>query len=290
MLIAFIVELRSRQCPRYCLEQDILQLANNQHISLGSARRELLYRQKNTTGAKSYASSLRTRTSAAAETTPSTTPLQPSADADAVAIQNRFSLLTFDSVDSTPDCEDRQSQTKTIHVAEVHASHNASPRSPRRGRFDKPPQKRHHSSDESFDLLNVRPSKVSTGPSSEVRSANSAPFPPKVASVHRAERSSFSGESDTSGTTGAVSKETSVSRDGPRRDANPRERCRADASAHVRGINRPDKPNHGLKGAPTRPTSHHPASITKKPSGIPNKSSKDKGGSLNRSFPSRTSK
>ncbi|MPC78511.1 hypothetical protein E2C01_072999 [Portunus trituberculatus] len=34
------------QCPRYRLEQDILQFANNQYISLGSARRELLYRQK----------------------------------------------------------------------------------------------------------------------------------------------------------------------------------------------------------------------------------------------------
>ncbi|MPC40775.1 hypothetical protein E2C01_034343 [Portunus trituberculatus] len=43
-------QVRSRQCPRYCLEQDILQLASNQFISLGSARRELLYRQKDGTG------------------------------------------------------------------------------------------------------------------------------------------------------------------------------------------------------------------------------------------------
>ncbi|MPD04658.1 hypothetical protein E2C01_100356 [Portunus trituberculatus] len=39
-------QVRSRQCPRYRLEQDILQLANTQFISLGSSRRELLYRQK----------------------------------------------------------------------------------------------------------------------------------------------------------------------------------------------------------------------------------------------------
>ncbi|MPC73976.1 hypothetical protein E2C01_068320 [Portunus trituberculatus] len=32
-------QVRSRQCPRFHLEQDILQLANSQFISLGSARR-----------------------------------------------------------------------------------------------------------------------------------------------------------------------------------------------------------------------------------------------------------
>ncbi|MPC61454.1 hypothetical protein E2C01_055525 [Portunus trituberculatus] len=45
-----------RQCPRYRLEQDILQLANCQFISLSSTRRELLYRQKDGTGATSCAS------------------------------------------------------------------------------------------------------------------------------------------------------------------------------------------------------------------------------------------
>ncbi|MPC85492.1 hypothetical protein E2C01_080271 [Portunus trituberculatus] len=35
-------QVRSRRCPRYRLEQDILQLANSQFISLGSARHELL--------------------------------------------------------------------------------------------------------------------------------------------------------------------------------------------------------------------------------------------------------
>ncbi|MPC66708.1 hypothetical protein E2C01_060860 [Portunus trituberculatus] len=68
-------QVRSRQCPRYRLEQDILQLANSQFISLGSARRKLLYRQKDGTGATSYAS-LAARSSAESaspKTTPSAT-------------------------------------------------------------------------------------------------------------------------------------------------------------------------------------------------------------------------
>ncbi len=52
----------SRQCKRYCLELDILQLANSQFISLGNARRELLFRQKDG-GANTYASSLHFRSS-----------------------------------------------------------------------------------------------------------------------------------------------------------------------------------------------------------------------------------
>ncbi|MPC78890.1 hypothetical protein E2C01_073392 [Portunus trituberculatus] len=51
-----VQKVRSRQGPRYRLEQDILQLANSQFISLGSAHRELLYRQKDSTGVTSYAS------------------------------------------------------------------------------------------------------------------------------------------------------------------------------------------------------------------------------------------
>ncbi|MPC74818.1 hypothetical protein E2C01_069194 [Portunus trituberculatus] len=70
------LRVRSRQCPRYRLEQDTLQLANSQFISLGTARRELLYRQKDGTGATSYAS-LAVRTSvesAGPKTTPATSP------------------------------------------------------------------------------------------------------------------------------------------------------------------------------------------------------------------------
>lgn len=53
----------SRQCGRYRLEQDILHLANSQFISLGSARRELLFRQGKDGATKTYASSLDTRSS-----------------------------------------------------------------------------------------------------------------------------------------------------------------------------------------------------------------------------------
>ncbi|MPC58329.1 hypothetical protein E2C01_052327 [Portunus trituberculatus] len=60
----------SRQCPRYHLEQDILQLANTHFISLGSARRELL---KDGTGATSYAS-LAARSSAESVGPKTTTP------------------------------------------------------------------------------------------------------------------------------------------------------------------------------------------------------------------------
>lgn len=49
--------MRSRQCPQYRLEQDILQLGNSQFISLGSTSRELLYRQKAGTGALTNGSS-----------------------------------------------------------------------------------------------------------------------------------------------------------------------------------------------------------------------------------------
>ncbi|MPC50477.1 hypothetical protein E2C01_044306 [Portunus trituberculatus] len=61
-------QVRSRQCPRYRLEQDILQLANSQF-------RELLYRQKDGTGATSYASfaARSSAESAGPKTTPTAT-------------------------------------------------------------------------------------------------------------------------------------------------------------------------------------------------------------------------
>ena len=103
-------QLRSRQCPRYRLEQDILQLANSQFISLGSARRELLYRQKADTGAKTYASSLGTRSSAA-QMSSSAASSRPS-EVIATTSQNRFSILSCDSVES-PTSSDRASSAST---------------------------------------------------------------------------------------------------------------------------------------------------------------------------------
>ncbi|MPC35963.1 hypothetical protein E2C01_029403 [Portunus trituberculatus] len=61
--------------PKVSLEHDILQLANSQFISLCSAHRKLLYRQKDGTGATSYASMV-ARSSAEShgpKTTPSAT-------------------------------------------------------------------------------------------------------------------------------------------------------------------------------------------------------------------------
>ncbi|MPC78945.1 hypothetical protein E2C01_073454 [Portunus trituberculatus] len=95
------VLVRSRQCPRYRLEQDILQLANSQFFSLGSTRRELLYRQKDGTGAISYAS-LAARSSAESAG-PKTTPPATSRSVGAggpVCLANRFALLSDDSVES----------------------------------------------------------------------------------------------------------------------------------------------------------------------------------------------
>ncbi|MPC35497.1 hypothetical protein E2C01_028921 [Portunus trituberculatus] len=47
-------QIRSRQRPRYCLEKDILQFTNSQFISLGSARHERLYRQKDVESFQRY--------------------------------------------------------------------------------------------------------------------------------------------------------------------------------------------------------------------------------------------
>ena len=94
-------QLRSRHCPRYRPEQDILQLANAQFISLGSARHELLYRQKDGTGAMSYAS-LAARSSAKSavqKTPPSGSSGSVAAVGPAVRTGNRFALLTDDSAE-----------------------------------------------------------------------------------------------------------------------------------------------------------------------------------------------
>ncbi|MPC77489.1 hypothetical protein E2C01_071944 [Portunus trituberculatus] len=82
--------------------QDILQLANTQFINLGSARRELLYRQKDGTGATSYAA-LAARSSAelaGPKTTTSATSRSVGAGGP-VYLANRFALLSNDSVEST---------------------------------------------------------------------------------------------------------------------------------------------------------------------------------------------
>ncbi|MPC79242.1 hypothetical protein E2C01_073758 [Portunus trituberculatus] len=97
-----VQKVRSRQCPRYHLERDILQLANSQFISLGSARRELLYRQKDDTGATTYASLAARSSAESAGTKTTTSATSRSVGAGGpVHLANRFALLSDDSVESS---------------------------------------------------------------------------------------------------------------------------------------------------------------------------------------------
>ncbi|MPC52534.1 hypothetical protein E2C01_046405 [Portunus trituberculatus] len=114
-------QVRSRQCPRYHLEQNILQLANSQFISLGSARRELLYRQKDGTGTTSYASSAACSSaeSAGPKTTPATS--HSVGAGGPVHLANRFALLSDESVESSVRSDgNNPDMTKVTHVVDVH--------------------------------------------------------------------------------------------------------------------------------------------------------------------------
>ncbi|MPC79869.1 hypothetical protein E2C01_074422 [Portunus trituberculatus] len=148
------------QCfqTRYRLEQDILQLANSRFISLGSARRELLYCQKDGTGTTSYAS-LAARSSAESaclKTTPSATSRSVGAEGP-VLLANRFALLSDNSAESSVRSDGNNSDlTKVTNVADVHLP-PASPK-PLKGLT-----KRHRGSAESLDLAQAKQSKVSTG-------------------------------------------------------------------------------------------------------------------------------
>ncbi|MPC35948.1 hypothetical protein E2C01_029388 [Portunus trituberculatus] len=116
------LRVRSRQCLRYRLEQDILKLANSQFISLGSARSELLYRQQDGTGVTSYAS-LAARSSAesvGSKTIPSATSHSVGAGGP-VRLANRFALLFDDSVESSVRSDGNNPDlTKVTHVVDVH--------------------------------------------------------------------------------------------------------------------------------------------------------------------------
>ncbi|MPC93719.1 hypothetical protein E2C01_088859 [Portunus trituberculatus] len=113
--------VRSRQCSRYRLEQDILQLANSQFISLGSVRRELLHRQKDGTGATSYASlaAHSPAESAGLKTTPATSCSVRAGGP--VRLASRFALLSNDSVESSVRYDGNNPDlTKVTHVVDVH--------------------------------------------------------------------------------------------------------------------------------------------------------------------------
>ncbi|KAK3890485.1 hypothetical protein Pcinc_005565 [Petrolisthes cinctipes] len=83
--------LRSHQCKMYLIEQDILQLANSQFISIVSARRQLNFRQQKDGGIRTYD--------------------------------------THSGDPSTED--NSQALTKGVHVVEVHAATRSPKRKPK---------------------------------------------------------------------------------------------------------------------------------------------------------------
>ncbi|MPC89725.1 hypothetical protein E2C01_084684 [Portunus trituberculatus] len=100
------------------MPQNFLQLANSQFISLGSARREFLYRQKDGTSATSYGS-LAARSSAESAG-PKTIPPATSRSVGAggpVYLANRFAILSDDSVESSLRSDEENTDlTKVTHV------------------------------------------------------------------------------------------------------------------------------------------------------------------------------
>ena len=149
--------LRSRECPRYRLEQDILHLANSSFISLGSARRELAHRQGRGGEAKSYATSVGSLLSyqpSVQGTSPSCPPpvntqaRSCAPPSSVVPVTNRYSILEKDTADT--------SLQSSSAILEVHPT-------PALRLSQKPHQKkskRHHNSSESVDSTEVPPTKV----------------------------------------------------------------------------------------------------------------------------------
>ncbi|MPD04067.1 hypothetical protein E2C01_099736 [Portunus trituberculatus] len=132
-----------------------LQLANSQFISLGSAHRELMYRQKDGTGATSYAS-LAARSSAESPGPKTTTPATSRSVgvSGPVYLANRFALLSGDSVESSLRSDENNTDlTKVTHIVDVHLL-PVSPK-PLKGLT-----KRHRGSAESIDLAQPKQSKV----------------------------------------------------------------------------------------------------------------------------------
>ena len=153
-------QLRSRQCPRYRLEQDILQLANSQFISIGSARRELLYRQRDGSGAKSYASALGARSSAPPAPVAQSSSSGTSGSSVAVAAlgssNNRFSPLSSAVVEPPLSSVGAPPALPLVpHAVEIRASRSASPTS------SKGVRKRDRGSTESVASVHGPPHKVS---------------------------------------------------------------------------------------------------------------------------------
>ena len=163
-------QLRSRDCPRYRLEQDVLQLANTNFISLGSARRELSYRQNRSGEATSYSASLGYRLR------PSRT--QPSSVTSGTPVRNKFSVLEVpgDGVSGLPEASPSSAETSPAPEAQA-------PRSPRRRDPKLAAGKRVLSPTGSVELLTLPPSKISTCRPSCVLSGDGSVSKSTVSSV-----------------------------------------------------------------------------------------------------------
>ena len=183
--------LRSRDCPQYRFEQDVLQLANANHISLGSARRELSHRLGASGTAASYASTLSSRPNntrvSGSQVLPSSSSQSPASPV--FSVRNKFSALSEPTSEVPPFPAGQQSTD-----AGPHTSHDDStPRSPRRKGSRMLANKRHHGSTDSIELSSVPPTKFSASSSPPTRSAAGASTNPQAGPVRSSERSSSLG-------------------------------------------------------------------------------------------------
>ncbi|MPC74094.1 hypothetical protein E2C01_068440 [Portunus trituberculatus] len=155
---------------RYRLEQDILQPANS--------RRELLYRQKDGTGATSYSSLAARSSGESAGQKITVSAIYRSVGASGpVHLANGFSLLSDDSVESSLRSDKNSTDlTKFTHIVDVHLP-PVSPK-PLKGLT-----KRHRGSAESINLAQPKQSKVSPGIRDRESSRDSSGMVAPVVSV-----------------------------------------------------------------------------------------------------------
>ncbi|MPC63471.1 hypothetical protein E2C01_057570 [Portunus trituberculatus] len=153
----------------------------HQFISLGSTRRELLYRQKDGTGATSYASlAARSSVESAGQKTIPFAPFRSVGEGGPVHSANRFALLSHDPVASSLRSDgNNPDMTQVTHVVDVHL-HPVSSK-PLKGL-----SKRHHSSAESIDLAQPKQSKVSPGAHDRASSRDCSAMLAQIVSVQPA--------------------------------------------------------------------------------------------------------
>ena len=151
--------LKSNQCPKYRLEQDILNLANTQFLSLGSARRELRFRQEREGKVKTYSSVVASKATQRDGRRPvQATPIVATVGKST----NRFSALAGLPVEAATEkrlSSPQRSCQQHVVTVEVH-QRTTSPGSPKPQRKSRP--KRTRDSTESID------SKDSTSPPSKI--------------------------------------------------------------------------------------------------------------------------